>query len=636
MKKPTLFTILGILTVSGLQAQINEHLPAFPQAEGFGAYTLGGRGGKVIFVDNLNDDGPGSLRAAVTDPEPRIVIFRVSGTIELESHLVVQHPYITIAGQTAPGDGICLKKYLLKIDNTHDIIIRGIRVRPGIESGLSGGSIDGIDVQRSHHVILDHCTAGWSCDEILNTNKNTRDITVQWCIFSESLNNSIHEKGEHGYAATIGGYRASYHHNLFAHNKGRNSSIGGDDDNRTELLDFRNNVVYNWISRVCDGKPRTMNFVANYYKQGPATPSDNEYIIAEIQASEKYGYTSRWYIGDNFVTGYPDLTADNWGGGVRFGEGTSMEKNREYTPFENAGYMTRDAAQAYEEVLDHAGVTVPRRDTVDKRVVEDVRTGSATFGNGIIDSVDEVGGWPELLTYDVPVDTDNDGMPDEWETQEGLNINDPSDRFDIKEGEVYDNLERYLNELASDKPYLLPPVDLSASVQNATEVVLSWKDITEDELGFVIQRADADGTFVTIDTVEADVTEFTDIPPGPARTVVYRVYGMGDSLISVPSSPASIELSTGLQHHVFREQARIYPVPFKGQFTFVYESSRAQSVRIRLFSITGSLLVDSEEVPVRAGTNEIVIAEESLSPGIYLLEYLPVEGKAGYLRIIGN
>jgi hypothetical protein len=634
MKNSTIFTLLCILTVLHLEAQVNEYLPAFPQAEGFGAYALGGRGGKVIFVDNLNDDGPGSLRAAVEDPEPRIVIFRVSGTIELESHLMVLHPYITIAGQTAPGDGICLKKYLMKIDGTHDVIVRGIRVRPGIESGLSGGSIDGIDVQTSQRVIVDHCSASWSTDEILNTNKNTSDITVQWCIFSESLNNSVHEKGEHGYAATIGGYRTSYHHNLFAHNKGRNPSIGGDDDNITALLDFRNNVVYNWISRVCDGKPRTMNFVANYYKQGPATPENNEYIIAEIQASEKYGYTSRWFIDDNFVTGYPELTADNWDGAVRYDDGTSMQKNREYKPFENANYMTRDAEQAHLEVLDHAGVTVPRRDTVDIRVIEDVRTGTATFGNGIIDRVEQVGGWPELLTYDVPLDTDSDGMPDEWETLEGLDISDPSDRFGIKEGEVYDNLERYLNDLASDKPYLLPPVNLSVSLQNETDVVLSWTDITDDELGFVIQSTDTDGAFVALDTVEANVTEFSDTPSGPDRTIGYRVFAISDSLRSIPSRPASIELTTGLETKILSEVVRVYPNPFEEHCTFEYLSSRNQDLHVRIYDARGTLVANLWDVPVLAGTNQIDIPAEGLSSSIYFLEYRTAYDKGGNLKLI--
>jgi len=284
-----------------------------------------------------------------------------------------------------------------------------------------------------------------------------------------------------------------------------------------------------------------MNFAANYYKQGPATPENNEYIIAEIQASEHYGYTSRWYIGDNFLKGFPGLTADNWDGAVRYDEGTFMEKNREFKPFEHANYMTRDAEQAYLEVLDHAGVTVPRRDTVDIRVIDDVRTGNATFGNGIIDKVEQVGGWPQLLTYNVPVDADGDGLPDDWETREGLNINDPSDRFNIKEGEVYDNLERYLNELASDKAYLLPPVNLSASLQSDADVVLSWSDITDGELGFVIQRSNADSIFITVDTVDANVTEFTETPPGPDRETVYRVFAIAGELRSIPSKPARLE-----------------------------------------------------------------------------------------------
>jgi pectate lyase len=528
-----------------LEAQVIEQLPAFPQAEGFGAYAKGGRGGKVIFVDNLNDDGPGSLRAAVNDSVPRIVIFRVSGTVELQSELRVTNPYITIAGQTAPGDGICLKNFPLKIHRTNDVIVRGIRVRPGIELLKEGGSTDGIAVEFSRNVIVDHCTASWSTDEILNTNNKNSDVTVQWCIFSESLNNSTQGR-EHGYAATLGGTRTSIHHNLFAHNKGRNPSIGGGDRDRRSELDIRNNVVYNWISRVCDGKPHTVNFVANYYRPGPATPQNNRTVVAEIQNSERYGFDSQWFIEDNYIEGFPELTSDNWSGAVRFRSGCSMEKNRVYTPFENSNYMTRDAAMAYLEVLDHAGVTVPHRDAVDKRVIEDVRTGSATFGNGIIDKVEQVGGWPELLTNDVPSDTDEDGMPDEWEANEGLDINDPTDRLDIKQGEVYDNLERYLNELASDKPYLLPPVNLGASLKNGTEVVLNWQDITDDELGFVIQRSDADGTFMTIGTVEANVTSFTDTQPGPDRTVVYRVYAVNSELTSVPSKPANAELVTGI------------------------------------------------------------------------------------------
>jgi pectate lyase len=468
------------------------------------------------------------------------VIFRVSGTIELQSNLVVKYPFITIAGHTAPGDGICLKNFPLMIHRTNDVIVRGIRVRPGIELLREGGSTDGISVYYSRNVIVDHCSASWSTDEILNTNNKNSDITVQWCIFSESLNNSIQQR-EHGYAATLGGTRTSIHHNLFAHNKGRNPSIGGGDRDRRSELDISNNVVYNWISRVCDGKPHLVNFVANYYKSGPATPLNNRKVVAEIQNSERYGFHSKWYIADNYIEGYPELSSDNWSGAVRFRSGCSMEKNRIYTPLENANYMTRDATKAYLEVLDYAGVTVPRRDPVDKRVIKDVRTGTATFGNGIIDKVEEVGGWPQLRTFDVPVDTDKDGMPDEWEISEGLNIRDPSDRHGVKEGEVYDNLERYLNQLASAQPFLLPPIELQVSRENNSEVLLKWTDISEGEQGFVIQRTGDDGNFLTLDKVGPGATEYTDSHPGPDRTMEYRVFAYDDERISLASKPAGLE-----------------------------------------------------------------------------------------------
>lgn len=621
MRKFNILTIFLALLNLGLKAQSSQQLPAFPQAEGFGAYAVGGRGGKVIFVDNLNDSGPGSLRAAILDPEPRIIIFRVSGTIALKSNLEVSNPYITIAGQTAPGDGICLKTFPLKIKNTNDVILRGIRVRPGIESGLDGNNIDGIDIEYSNNVIIDHCSASWAVDEILNTNKNVNDITIQWCIFSESLNNSIHEKGEHGYAATIGGYRASYHHNLFAHNKGRNPSIGGDDKSKTALLDFQNNVVYNWTSRVCDGKPQSMNFVSNYYKQGPATPAENDRIIVEIQASEKYGYTSRWFIENNFINKYPELTENNWSGAIRFSQGTSIGKNKENSLFENYYYLTRDAIQSYFEVLDHAGVIIPRRDQVDQRLVDEVENGSANFGNGIIDRVDQVGGWPELFTYNVPLDTDNDGMPDYWEVAEGLNINDSSDRFGIKEGEVYDNLEWYLNELASDKQYLLPPINLKGQLQNSRELVLSWDDISENELGFVIQKRNLDDKFITIDTVDANSTEYFETPTGPFQDLIYRVVAIGEKLNSVPSLPAVIDFFSGTKDFSQKKLFRVYPNPFDNYLKIELNSEKPQFANLLMYDSKGSFVTSFGKFQLEEGRNNLDINTMGLAPGIYILKY---------------
>lgn len=257
------FLVINLIICNSINPQTIENIPAFPQAEGFGAFSKGGRGGKVIYVENLNDNGPGSFRAAILDTEPRVIVFRVSGTIDLLTPLYLTSPYVTIAGQTSPGDGICLRNYPLQIRDTHDVIVRNIRVRPGIGSGQA---IDGIEIRRSQRVILNHCSASWAVDEILNTTHGNKDITIQWGIFSEALNNSIHEKGEHGYGASIGAERSTYHHNLFVNNAGRNPSISGDDSNITNQLDFRSNVVFSWKNRACDGKPRTINFAGNYYE----------------------------------------------------------------------------------------------------------------------------------------------------------------------------------------------------------------------------------------------------------------------------------------------------------------------------------------------------------------------------------
>ncbi|MCK4747771.1 MAG: pectate lyase, partial [Bacteroidales bacterium] len=327
----------------GISPDVSKRQLAFPGAEGFGAYAKGGRGGKVIYVDNLNDSGPGSLRVAVEDSVPRTVVFNVSGTIELKSDLVISSPDITIAGQTAPGEGICLKDYLLKVRRTHDVVVRFLRVRPGIADGKPD---DAINIDHSRYVIVDHCSASWSTDEVLNTWHGSHDITVQWCLLSEPLNNSIHRPG-HGYSASIGGKRASYHHNLLANAAGRNPSVSAGYEGFGQVFDFSNNVVFNWQSRTCDGKPEMVNFTGNYYKAGPATNEDRKRRLVQIEDAARYGYTSKWYISDNLMEGQPDILHDNWSNGVVFDDGTSMEKNRSYTPFENGGYLVRDAADIY-------------------------------------------------------------------------------------------------------------------------------------------------------------------------------------------------------------------------------------------------------------------------------------------------
>jgi len=441
--------ILSIITIFSISSPIYAQLPAFPGAEGWGRYAKGGRGGAILKVTNLNDSGPGSFREAVTRSGPRIVIFEVSGTIDLRSPLQINAPYLTIAGQTAPGDGICIKRFPLRIKNTHDIIIRGIRIRPGIQSGLIGSEIDVIDVDSSQNVIVDHCAFSWSTDEGINTWHGAKMITVQWCVMSEPLNHSIHEKGPHGYCASIGGYKASFHHNLLANGAARNPSIAGNNQNPTVMLDFRNCVISNWGHRSCDGKPLSINLVNNYYKPGPATNEEVKRRIARIDNAERMGFSCIWYIDGNTVEGFPEISANNWAGGVDFEEGTSAERNRRKEPFEAAPVITQPAGEAYELVLKYAGCYW-NRDTQEERIIEQVRTGNYTASkNGLIDRVEQAGGWPELKTGKLPKDTDKDGMPDEWEQKNGSNATDPSDGKTIS-ANGYMNIENYINSLLPD------------------------------------------------------------------------------------------------------------------------------------------------------------------------------------------
>ena len=420
---------------------------AFPGAEGWGRFATGGRGGDVYAVTNLNDDGAGSLRDALRAGH-RTVVFRVSGTIDLKSVLVVSQPNITIAGQSAPGDGICLRNFSLLIRGTHDIIVRYLRIRVGDEAGKP---LDGLEVRDSQNVIVDHCSVSWSSDEAINTWHGTKNLTVQWCLISEPLHRSVNY-GPHGYGASLGGEKTSYHHNLFAHCAGRNPSIAGGDHDHTTQMDYRNNVIYNWLHRSCDGKPKSINVVNNYCKPGPATRPHVRRRIARIDDNmAKYGnFEPKWYIEGNVVEGEPTLTSDNWSGGVDFQGNTSEAKNRQRMPFPFAPVKTHRAEDAYKLVLADVGANRPVRDVVDTRVLKEVSDGKASRGaKGIIDRQEEAGSWPLLRTATAPDDTDGDGIPDAWEKEHGLAPNDPADRNSRHVDAAYSNLESYLNAVAS-------------------------------------------------------------------------------------------------------------------------------------------------------------------------------------------
>lgn len=455
---------------------------AFPGAEGFGRLATGGRGGAVYYVTNLNNSGPGSLRDAVSQPN-RTILFKVSGTIFLESNLFITNDNITIAGQTAPGDGICVAGRGTAI-RANNIIIRHLRFRLGdlSETNLDAlySSLPPAGTTPYNNIIIDHCSLSWSVDEIGSFYALT-DFTLQWCILSESLYSSIHEKGAHGYAGIWGGNRVSFHHNLLAHNTSRNPRFAGTlaaTGPGEELVDFRNNVIYNWghINSTYGGEGGHYNMVNNYYKYGPATPGSLTSSISN-KRNRILQYTSfaisqgdtvwggQFHIDGNYVDGFPDVTADNWTKGVQpdsySGASGLIAAAKQINPFPFGQVTTQTAQQAYLAVLDSAGATLPKRDTIDRRIVRETRNREATYEGaayaligttgihhpaGIIDSQTDVGGWPTLLSDTPETDSDNDGMPDWWEDEEGLNPADPDDR-NLLTADGYTMLEKYINSI---------------------------------------------------------------------------------------------------------------------------------------------------------------------------------------------
>ncbi len=422
--------------------------PAFPGAEGFGRYAQGGRGGDVYKVTSLADSGPGSLREGIRSATgPRTIVFELSGTIALESPLTIDRPNITIAGQTAPGDGITLRNHALQIAADH-VIVRFIRSRLG---DLGGKSQDAISVSAGHNIILDHLSASWSIDETLSAQSAKVDLlTVQWCLVAESLHKSIHHEGAHGKGGIVGSLRQTYHHNLFAHHMDRSPKVSW---RRYCQVDQRNSVMFNWGGASCHDAARShVNWVGNYYKPGPATRDNVRTCIFRILKKADQGVTEHalLYIEGNYLEGYPEISADNWAGGVFYGEGAGPEnRTREPFPYPKISYET-SAEEAYPLVLAATGASLVR-DAIDLRVIEETRTGKPKFGrDGIIDSQNDVGGWPELKSLPAPRDTDNDGVPDAWEKEHGLNPNDPADRNLDRDRDGYTNLEEYLNWIVRD------------------------------------------------------------------------------------------------------------------------------------------------------------------------------------------
>lgn len=474
---------------------VARDLPAFPGAEGFGRYTTGGRGGKVYHVTTLEDGiGEGTLRHALMQKGARTVVFDVAGTIFLDRSLRIENGDLTLAGQTAPGQGICIARYPVTI-HADNVIIRYLRFRVGNEGG---GEPDGLGSTDCKNVIVDHCSISWSVDECCSV-YGGENLTVQWCLVSESLRTAGHAKGRHGYGAIWGGAKASFHHNLLAHHESRVPRLGPRPGTQErEYMDMRNNVFYNWAGHGCyGGEGMKVNIVNNYYKPGPATPKNEpvEYRIAALGVrTTKYCYRAdgtpnvwqpmehvwgQFYVDGNVVEGHPDVTRDNWTKGIYEQIDNSSCDNtftaqvkkdmRLSAPLDAGIVTTHSAEQAYNLVLQHAGCS-KQRDSIDERIIKETRNGTATYTGsvtkdakrypGLIDLPGDVkpGGsasaWPELsdgnIAPETLKDTDGDGIPDTWELLYNLDPKDASDGAALtlsKEG--YTNLEVYMNTLVN-------------------------------------------------------------------------------------------------------------------------------------------------------------------------------------------
>ncbi len=441
MKSKLSLLILFFLTF--LKCEMHSQPIAFPGAEGFGKYTSGGRGGKVLIVENLNDSGPGSLREAIKQKYPRIIVFSVSGTISLESELKINTGNVTIAGQSAPGDGICIKNYPLIISSSN-VILRYLRVRMGDERKQQDDCLSAV---RQQNIIIDHCSFSWGTDEVASCYDN-ENFTMQWCIISESLNNSVHEKGAHGYGGIWGGKGASFHHNLLASHKSRLPRFCGARYHKQpdlEIVDFRNNVIFNWqINNAYAGEEGNHNIINNFYKAGPATEKSKQNRI--LNPWSPYGH---FFVTGNLLYGNSKVSNDNKLGVVADNVDSALVN----IPIVVVAIPDQTAQDAYNEVLSAAGVSI-HRDNVDERIIDEVKKGITHFGikkDGIIDSQTQVGGWPVLKSTPPKTDSDKDGIPDDWEKKNGLNPSDGNDNVLFSIDKNYTNIEIYLNELTHYK-----------------------------------------------------------------------------------------------------------------------------------------------------------------------------------------
>ncbi len=426
---------------------------AFPGAEGFGRFAQGGRGGDVYHVSNLQDDGPGSLRHGIHSATgPRTIVFDLSGTIMLQSPLVVDKSRLTIAGQTAVAGGITIGNATFTVRNCQDVVVRFLRVRIGDLTAQPGDDADAFQTDTVENSVFDHLSISWGIDNNHDSDY-TKNVTIQWCISAEPLNHSTQRKGAHAICSSYMNLRGplSLHHNIYATGRDRHPTLGATVEGHS-VLDFRNNLIYNWTGTANFGDDE-IYAVNNYFKPGPETDLTRK----PIAMKGRQPHAAEGFMSGNLFEGNLQWTNDNY---------AALDFHRWLYPGSKYQYQgkladwrlpqprdlgedtpqTFAAKNAYEQVLNGAGASMPR-DTVDQRIIRDIRHGTGR----LIDSQKQVGGWPQLPMGAAPTDSDRDGMPDDWETAKGLNPANSEDRNADRDGDGYTNLEEYLNDLTKPK-----------------------------------------------------------------------------------------------------------------------------------------------------------------------------------------
>ncbi|WP_330912214.1 T9SS type A sorting domain-containing protein [Flavobacterium sp.] len=590
---------------------------AFPGAEGYGRFARGGRGGKVVAVTNLNDSGPGSLREAVTnDIGPRTIVFNTSGIIQLSSRLVLNQPYVTVAGQTAPGKGICIRTAPFGITG-NDAIVQNVRVRLG-----GGPTYDGMGLTGADNSIIDHCSISWTIDEAFSS-RSGKNITLQKTLISEALNAAGHQNypagTEHGYAATIGGDIGSFHHNLLAHCYGRNWSLGGGLDGSGAYagrMDITNNVVYNWGSRTTDGGTKEVNFVNNYYKPG----AGSKIFTAFNQQNEGAGTgTQQCYFNGNVMPGYFDesnQTAGRKASGV-----TVTFENFVNTPFFPSYVTTQSAKTAYKIVLSDVGCIQPEFDAHDERIITETLNGTYTYRGsvtnkpGFPDNESDVGGYetyPEIVR-DANWDTDQDGLPNWWETIIGTNVNSGTGDFSDSNADAdldgYTNLDKYLQWMS------LPHYD--SSTGNKIDV-----DLQKLSRGFTNGvNYSLSNTVNGNVTLNGNIAEFTPNATGLCSfdfTVTDNEGAIMTRTVNIVSGYSS-NLSTEKSN---KESTAftVWPVPNNGSFSVLMEND-GSNAELKVFDILGKEVIRRN---ITGKTQENINLK---SKGVYIIKVSDPETK---------